>query len=97
MFVLFQQIIDYKNKAIQRRGVEANGALALQPVEAPGPVCQQTAKSTKENKKHFYNESSRCCLRACLKPSSTLIAQIQPGKPSTKKHTGNSLCDVPQL
>ena len=24
--------------------------MALQPVEAPGPVCQQTAKSTKENK-----------------------------------------------
>ena len=22
--------------------------MALQPVEAPGPVCQQTAKSTKE-------------------------------------------------
>ena len=44
LFVLFQQTIDYKNKAIQRRGVEANGAMALQPVEAPGPVCQQTAK-----------------------------------------------------
>ena len=36
------------NKAIHRRGVEANGAMALQPVEAPGPVCQQTAKSKKE-------------------------------------------------
>ena len=35
---------------MQRRGVEANSAMALQPVEAPGPVCQQTAKSTKENK-----------------------------------------------
>ena len=33
LFVLFQQIIDYKNKAIQRRVVEANGAMALQPVE----------------------------------------------------------------
>ena len=40
LFVLFQQIIDYKNKVIQRRGVEANGAMALQPVEARGPVCQ---------------------------------------------------------
>ena len=38
--LFFQQIINYKSKAIQRRGVEANGALALQPVEAPGPVCQ---------------------------------------------------------
>ena len=71
-FVLFQQISDYKNKAIQRRGVEANGAMALQPVETP-------AKSMKE--KHFCNESSRCCLRACLKPFSTPIAQIQRGKP----------------
>ena len=44
LFALFQEIIDYKNNAIQRRGVEANGATALQPVEAPGPVCQQTAK-----------------------------------------------------
>ena len=50
LFVLFQQIIDLQEKAIQRRGVEANSAMALQPVEAPGPVCQQTAKSTKENK-----------------------------------------------
>ena len=39
MFVLFQQIIDYKNKVILRRGVEANGAMALQPVKVPGPVC----------------------------------------------------------
>ena len=45
LFVLFQQTIDYKNKAIQRRGVEANGAMVLQPVDGPGPVCQQTAKS----------------------------------------------------
>ena len=44
LFVLFRQINNYKNKAIQRRGVEANGAMALQPVEAPGPVCQQAAK-----------------------------------------------------
>ena len=35
MFVLFQQIVNYMNKAMQRRGVEANGAMALQPVEAP--------------------------------------------------------------
>ena len=48
LFVLFQQIIDYKNKAIQKRGVEANGAMTLQPVEAPGPVYQQTAKSIKK-------------------------------------------------
>ena len=40
LFVVFQQIIDYKNKAIQRRGVEANGAMALQPVEAPGYDCR---------------------------------------------------------
>ena len=38
----------YKNKAIQRRGVEANGAMALQPGEAPGSVCLQTAKNIKE-------------------------------------------------
>ena len=39
-FVLFQQIINHKNKATQRIGVESNGAMLLQPVEAPGPVCQ---------------------------------------------------------
>ena len=53
LFVLFQQIFNYMNKAIQRRGVKANGTMALQPVEAPSPVCQQTAKSIKE--KYFYN------------------------------------------
>ena len=42
------------NKAIQRRGVEANGAMGLQPVEAPGPVCQQTVKSIKVTK-YWYN------------------------------------------
>ena len=40
LFVLFQQIINYENKATQRGGVEANGTMALQPVEAPGPVDQ---------------------------------------------------------
>ena len=65
---------NYKNKAIQRRGVEANGAMALQPVEGRDLVCQQTAKSMKE--KQFYNKSSRCCLRVSMKPSSTPIAQI---------------------
>ena len=35
LFMLFQQIINHKNQAIQRRGVEANGAMALQPVKAP--------------------------------------------------------------
>ena len=57
LFVLFQQIIDYKNKVIQRRGVEANGAMALQPVEAPGLVCQQTAKSTKEKNISTMNQA----------------------------------------
>ena len=36
----FQQIINYKNKAIQRKGVEANGANSLHPVKTPGAVCQ---------------------------------------------------------
>ena len=49
LFVWFISTNNYKNKAIQRRGVEANGAIALQPVEGPGPVCQQTAKGNKEN------------------------------------------------
>ena len=57
MFVLFQQIIDYKNKAIQRRGVEANGAMALQPVEVTGPVYQQTAKNIKENNIFTTNQA----------------------------------------
>ena len=47
-FVCFILTNNYKNKAIQRRGVEVNGAMALQPVEAPGRVCQQTAKIRKE-------------------------------------------------
>ena len=51
--------------AIQRKGIEVKGAMALQSVEAPGPVCQQTATS---KKKHCYKKSSRCCLKACLKP-----------------------------
>ena len=49
LVVCFISTNHYKNKAIQRRGVEANGAIALQPVEAPGPVYQQTAKCRKEN------------------------------------------------
>ena len=53
MFVCFISTNNLQEKAIQRRGVEANGAMALQPVEAPGPLCQQTAKSTKENKNIF--------------------------------------------
>ena len=57
MFVLFLQIIDYKNKAIQGRGVEANGAMALQPVEAPGSVYQQTAKSIKEKNISTTNQA----------------------------------------
>ena len=34
--------------AIKRKGVKANVAMALQPVETPGLVCQQTAKYRKE-------------------------------------------------
>ena len=49
LFVCFILTNNYKNKSIQRRGVEANGAMALQPVEEPGPVCQQTAKCIKKN------------------------------------------------
>ena len=55
LFVCFISTNNYKNKAIQRRGVAANGAMAL----LSGPVCQQTTKSRKEN---IYNKSSRCCL-----------------------------------
>ena len=46
--VCFISTNNYKNKAIQRRGAEANGALALQPVEAPDPVCQPMAKNRKK-------------------------------------------------
>ena len=42
-------LLSYKNKTIQMSVVEANGAMALQPVEAPGPVCQQTAKIKEKN------------------------------------------------
>ena len=45
LFVCFISTNNWlQEKATQRRGVEANGAMALQPVEAPGPLCQQTAK-----------------------------------------------------
>ena len=37
------------NKAIPRRDVEANGAIVLQTVEAPCPVCQLTASKEKKN------------------------------------------------
>ena len=57
MFILFQKIINNKHKAIQRRGVEANGAMALQPVEAPGSVYQQTAKSIKEKNFSTTNQA----------------------------------------
>ena len=38
-----------------------------------------------------------CYFRACLKPFSTPIAQIETANHFTKNHTGNSLCDVLQL
>ena len=44
-FVGFISTNNYKNKVMERRGVEANDAIALQPVEAPGTVYQQTVKS----------------------------------------------------
>ena len=50
LFVCYISTNNYKNKASHRRGlVEANGAMALQPVEVLGPFCQQTAKSRKED------------------------------------------------
>ena len=39
-FVCFISTNYYKNKAIQRNGVKANVAMALQPVKTPGSVCQ---------------------------------------------------------
>ena len=39
MFFYFVSTNSYKNMTIQRRDVEANGAIALQPVEAPDLVC----------------------------------------------------------
>ena len=45
--VCFISTNNYKNEAIQRRGVEANGAMALQPVEVLGPVKNVIAKKFK--------------------------------------------------
>ena len=96
LFVCFISTNMYMNNSIQERGVEANG-------EAHWYYSQSRrqalffSKQLKVQKKHIYNKLSRCCLKACLKPFSTPIMRIQSGNHSTKKYTGNSLCDVLQL
>ena len=46
--VCFISTGNYKNKAIQRKGVETNGAMTLQPIEAPGLVCAQVQESLQQ-------------------------------------------------
>ena len=59
-----------KNKKMQLRDVEANNATTLQPVEAPGSVCQKMAR----NRLPIYIKPSKCCFWVNLKLSSTVIA-----------------------
>ena len=43
----FISTIYYKDNAVQRRDVEANGAIELQSVDSPDLVCQLTVKTKK--------------------------------------------------
>ena len=68
LFVLFQQINDYKKK--QYKGEVLRPTAQWHYSQSRRQALFVSRQLKVQKKKHFYNESSRCALTACLKPSS---------------------------